>query len=119
MASIWTKDLIPPQFRWHAQVAWKIISIVVFICGAYLELSTPVDRAEFTSWIMATMFICVAAFGLVMVVRDIVRYRYLSERYKRVAENRCLNCGYPLKGLPNNRCPECGTSFLVQRSPHN
>lgn len=24
---------------------------------------------------------------------------------------RCLECGYALQGLPDGRCPECGTSF--------
>jgi len=24
---------------------------------------------------------------------------------------RCLNCGYDLRGLPKNRCPECGRAF--------
>jgi len=24
---------------------------------------------------------------------------------------RCLNCGYDLRGLPENRCPECGRAF--------
>jgi hypothetical protein len=28
---------------------------------------------------------------------------------------RCRTCGYNLRGLPDNRCPECGTSFEVQR----
>ena len=23
----------------------------------------------------------------------------------------CLECGYPLDGLPEPRCPECGTPF--------
>jgi hypothetical protein len=23
----------------------------------------------------------------------------------------CLNCGYDLRGLPENRCPECGRAF--------
>jgi hypothetical protein len=28
-----------------------------------------------------------------------------------LADARCLHCGYPLRGLPENRCPECGTAF--------
>ena len=24
----------------------------------------------------------------------------------------CLNCGYDLRGLPDGRCPECGTEFV-------
>ncbi len=29
-------------------------------------------------------------------------------RRRRRKENRCLRCGYPLRGLPERRCPECG-----------
>jgi hypothetical protein len=28
---------------------------------------------------------------------------------------RCLDCGYDLRGLPENRCPECGRAF----DPHD
>jgi hypothetical protein len=28
-----------------------------------------------------------------------------------LADARCLKCGYSLRGLPENRCPECGTAF--------
>lgn len=30
----------------------------------------------------------------------------------RMCEGRCVDCGYLLKGLPENRCPECGTPFM-------
>jgi hypothetical protein len=25
----------------------------------------------------------------------------------------CMNCGYPLGGLPDHRCPECGRRFDI------
>jgi hypothetical protein len=28
-----------------------------------------------------------------------------------ILDPRCLDCGYVLKGLPENRCPECGRVF--------
>jgi hypothetical protein len=28
-----------------------------------------------------------------------------------LADARCEHCGYSLRGLPENRCPECGTAF--------
>ncbi len=31
---------------------------------------------------------------------------------------RCLKCGYPLHGLPEPRCPECGTAFDSVRMGH-
>ena len=32
-------------------------------------------------------------------------------RRRRRRRNECVNCGYPLQGLPRPRCPECGTAF--------
>jgi hypothetical protein len=31
-----------------------------------------------------------------------------------LANARCQHCGYSLRGLPENRCPECGTAFDPQ-----
>lgn len=35
----------------------------------------------------------------------------LWQVYSRQRRNECRNCGYSLQGLPENRCPECGTLF--------
>ncbi len=32
-------------------------------------------------------------------------------RYRRAKPGRCYECGYLLVGLPEPRCPECGTPF--------
>lgn len=32
---------------------------------------------------------------------------------------RCAQCGYDLRGLPERRCPECGTPFLPDQLPDN
>jgi len=38
----------------------------------------------------------------------------LRKRYWPVyAPGQCVRCGYDLRGLPNPRCPECGTSFTT------
>ncbi len=34
-----------------------------------------------------------------------------ARRQVRRRRNRCVGCGYPLRGLTSNRCPECGRSF--------
>lgn len=31
-------------------------------------------------------------------------------RHRRIMQNRCMNCGYDMKGLWKQRCPECGKS---------
>lgn len=37
--------------------------------------------------------------------------RARRERRERDEGARCVKCGYLLKGLPEHRCPECGTPF--------
>ena len=32
-------------------------------------------------------------------------------RWRRRKRGQCLHCGYNLAGLPERRCPECGTAF--------
>jgi len=39
--------------------------------------------------------------------RAVFRYR----RYGHLRAGHCVRCGYNLKGLPEPRCPECGTPF--------
>src|SRR5690606_36987103 len=34
-----------------------------------------------------------------------------QSRRDALANAHCLHCGYSLRGLPENRCPECGTAF--------
>ena len=34
------------------------------------------------------------------------------------ADPRCAACGYLLKGLDSNRCPECGETIDLSRCPH-
>ena len=52
-----------------------------------------------------------ALFGLFIPLAATAR-RWRLHRSRRI-ENRCLACGYPLRGLPECRCPECGTSFSL------
>lgn len=41
----------------------------------------------------------------------VIWYVLRHERSPNDSEPRCAVCGYLLRGLPRNRCPECGTVF--------
>jgi len=47
-----------------------------------------------------------AVYPFVAILRSPARRR----RYRR-KHGLCLNCGYSLTGLTENRCPECATEF--------
>jgi len=48
-------------------------------------------------------------------IRSIVRGPWIQRRRQR--RNQCRQCGYSLKGLPEPRCPECGTVVEWFSSP--
>ena len=44
----------------------------------------------------------------------LVSWHTLLHGFRFGSQGRCRECGYLLKGLPENRCPECGTPFGEQ-----
>ena len=53
-------------------------------------------------WALLPLF---ATYPAVVFIRGPLR------RWRRRRRGLCLNCGYNLRGLPEPRCPECGTEF--------
>ena len=51
------------------------------------------------------LFLLFAAYPFIAFIRGPLR------RYRRRRKGLCVTCGYDLTGLPENRCPECGTEF--------
>lgn len=39
------------------------------------------------------------------------KWRKKEQRWKRISSGLCVKCPYPLNGLQDKRCPECGTPF--------
>ena len=63
--------------------------------------------------------------GLLFMIAGLLWFRLgIAERNRihrlhRLLRNLCLKCGYPLKGLPSPRCPECNTTFDPDRLPES
>jgi len=50
--------------------------------------------------------------ALLMVLSFIAIYMKITEpRIHSIKKGYCIKCGYDLRGLPEPRCPECGTPF--------
>ena len=47
----------------------------------------------------------------VVLGRTTLNYRRRRRQELRYASGRCVCCNYDLHGLPEARCPECGTTF--------
>ena len=58
-------------------------------------------------WLPIVAFI---TYPVVALVRDRLHQRRLAHRRRY---GLCLECGYNLKGLPEARCPECGSAYDV------
>ena len=51
------------------------------------------------------------AYPVIALTRTTYRRRRL--RRHRLLHNLCLGCGYPMRGLPSPKCPECGSEFWI------
>lgn len=100
------------QRRWWVTVAGALCVITAPFIAAGLLSNTPVgllcDRLLYVASIGACPAVLGAGLvhGLAAVLRDTVRRAVTKSP-------RCDNCGYVLKGLPQPRCPECGTAFSL------
>jgi uncharacterized paraquat-inducible protein A len=75
-------------------------------CPAYLALVTIPDQA------ISTLFVATGtATSLTIGLVGGSAWYYWARRDARQDPGRCERCGYLLRGLPEPRCPECGTPF--------
>ncbi|MCB9852093.1 MAG: hypothetical protein H6819_03285 [Phycisphaerales bacterium] len=106
-------------YRAFATPAWG--SFTCKSCGSTLTISF--GRRIIAAAVWAATFIFASEwFGLYrwgrliaypLMALSLVAVLYLFEKIILIDRRAftCLQCGYDLKGLPENRCPECGTPF--------
>lgn len=91
-------------------------------CGCLLGFRTTSEILAFGIWVVFVILIGAGRSNLFdwpwyaacpTLAMTYLLSRYLFEQFVvRVRPGlTCLECGYDLKGLPENRCPECGTPF--------
>ena len=63
-------------------------------------------------WFWPAIMVTAATFGFGLACLSAV----ISRRYRPIVRDpeRCAKCGYLLFGLPEHRCPECGTPSTVE-----
>lgn len=110
--------------RVHRRLRWwkesvPAVPALVFVIGlhayAYDELSSVRASYADTLYYMAfavevaccLTFVPMFLIWLFLLPRNLIENR----RCRQNAERRCAVCGYLLRGLPEPRCPECGTVF--------
>jgi hypothetical protein len=93
----------------------KVKAIVPGVWGFSAEAQdTPVINGVAAG----RLYILVVPFWAIIVLLSVCYSALMTikwlRRRRRVRENCCTKCGYDLRGLPEPRCPECGTPFHPQ-----
>lgn len=92
-------------------------------CGSILAISFARRMMAAGTW-LALLFVATAILGIrvhawgwivgyALLVVTLLATLYLFERVLLLERRAftCRQCGYDLQGLPESRCPECGTPF--------
>jgi hypothetical protein len=95
----------------------------LLLAGTVLELAItiPIDASvrrrtqcycnEGTFWAL-----CIGIVSMLWILGPGVVLLFLARRMQRRKKfGYCRRCGYDLRKLPSNRCPECGTEFEVAK----
>ena len=90
------------------QVVWALCFVALVIVLAFVVLN---DRSQSTALRAggATGLGVCAAMVCLQLFRSAPRLQ--NEVQFSATRSRCASCGYSLRGLSTNRCPECGNSF--------
>jgi hypothetical protein len=105
---------------WFPQLAYGLLAAVPFwlVLGPdnrdYLSIAAGQERIEDY---LGRYLLFVLASGLLCVVVAKITQRFWPPPLPD--PTRCRKCGYLLQGLPEPRCPECGTRFDVDPPLHS
>jgi hypothetical protein len=107
---------------WETYTAnWRRrIGFLAIIVGVNVLLSITPRAINLGPWapsIMSfTLFVGIVTTWLISTRRR-MRLHLRKELIKR-GHRICIQCGYDLRGLPEPRCPECGTPFDFYKPPY-
>ena len=90
------------SYRWAIALGVAHICIALLFFGLVLTLGWSPRDAETPFAVMGYAYLCLSGLLTIKVWRS---------RPMTWQPWECQSCGYPLYGLTEPRCPECGTSF--------
>jgi hypothetical protein len=83
--------------------AFIVAIVIIWVCGWHACEPRELPVYWFTSIPLA---ICITYCVTIAVFLVLRKHRKHAGQVMS-----CLSCGYPLRGLSSNRCPECGATF--------
>ncbi len=111
---VWPEDpvALPGDWVW-ALVVFLVAYFVLTVVTGVIVATLGYGFAGQIGWLRGVLFVLSLAYGLTSVRRR--RKRRLAGRqnlyWRRYLAGLCPRCEYSLAGLPEPRCPECGTRF--------
>lgn len=104
------EDYSPTLASWGTMQQDDGLVYLLKIDAASIKLlRLELDGCCFYDQQVASVHLGVVALAMVLAVSGILAPPY--RRYRRRVLGLCIECGYNLYGLPEPRCPECGTGF--------
>jgi len=91
------------QLRWIGIIAGGVLPLVL-ICGYKISQ----DGITSDSLIFCALMTPVCA--VFLLIMSFIMGRFITKKHSFQA-GCCRSCGYDLRGLPTDRCPECGFMF--------
>ncbi len=95
---------------------WVILTSDAITYREYVGIMLILTAVAVSIWgvVEGDMTVAVSlmfAFPFILAAGGIIYTSLINRRHaKRLAADRCVNCGYDLRGSPD-RCPECGTAL--------
>jgi len=86
-----------------------VLDLYFGVCLGWYQLRPPL-KFDFHGFVEGILLGVIIATLLYVVVRWLI-VTGLARMRQFIQCNECMQCGYPLIGLPSTRCPECGTPF--------
>ena len=92
--------------------SWPVAAVPVVLCTVqgidWFRAFASATASSNPSWISLFGLLFGVGVGLLLTVA-LRQYVRVADRF--VHRGHCSQCGYNLTGLPEPRCPECGTAF--------
>jgi len=98
-------DGVPPEY-WHYTKTYRGVCSALGLVASLLILNWFLTGVR-SPW--GTVFFSISTLGIVVTPRILKRklFSAIADRDFLV----CLECGYDLRHLDNDRCPECGVRY--------
>jgi len=107
VACVVPDEVVPKHVRFAPM---EVLGYPATVLEPLLEKTGIIHRGTVGAW-LPLVVVCMLSWMLLGAIVGFARWKILAAGATPHYSEFCSNCGYDLRGLPEPRCPECGTSF--------